>query len=577
MAFNADLVIRNGTIVDGTGGETFEGDVAISDGKIIAVGRGDAWQGKEEIDAKGLLVTPGFVDIHTHYDGQATWEDRLSPSSWHGVTTAVMGNCGVGFAPCRPADHENLIRLMEGVEDIPEVVMASGLPWNWETYPEYLDAVEKRAHDIDLVSLLPHSALRVYVMGQRGIDREAATSDDIARMVELTGEAMLAGAIGFATSRTIIHRSRDGDLIPTFGAAEAELEAIALALKKAGHGIIELATDFNYWEDVPSEFSIYRRISELSGVPVTFGVAEMHSKPDVWREVIGLVEKANDEDVNIKVQVFPRPTGLVLGFDLSANPFCLCPTYKALSDLPFSERVVRLRDPEIRARIISEPPADHFSVLLGFVRQFDRMFALGEVPKYDPGPAATIAAQAAVLGVSPEALAYDILLGQEGRATLFLPFTNYAHGNLDAARALMLHRDTILGLGDGGAHYGMICDASYPTSLLTYWTRDRPTDRLPLAWAIKQLSRDTAHFVGLRDRGVLAPGYKADLNIIDYDRLSLGPPKAIFDLPAGGRRLTQRAAGFVASIVSGTVTYREGVPTGALPGRLVRGPQRAPV
>lgn len=570
MVAEFDHVIRNGTVVDGSGGPAFEGDVAIRDGRIAAIGTVSG-VGREETDATGRLVTPGFVDIHTHYDGQAIWSDRLSPSSSHGVTTVVMGNCGVGFAPCRREDHELLIKVMEGVEDIPGAVMAEGLDWSWETFPQYLDALDSRPRDIDAAVYLPHSPLRVYAMGARGAQRETATDDDLRRMRQLAREAVEAGALGFATSRLHIHRTADGSEIPTFGSSEAELAAITDGLRDAGRGVIQAVLDFpdESWE----QLKMLRRLGERSGRPVTFTLGSGNAGPEGWRTALEIVEEANDSGIPITAQVFPRPIGLVQGHNLSINPFSLCPTYQALASLSFDEKIRELRKPEVRAKLIAEKPGSGPSMLAALGRTYEWMFPLADPPDYEPSAADSIAARARQAGLSPEEFVYDLLLGNDGRAMVYVALGNFHSASLNSVREMMQHKDTVLGLGDGGAHYGMICDASYPTFVLTHWTRDRSTGRLPLPWAVKALAADPARTVGLHDRGLIAPGYKADINVIDYDRLALDVPTIRFDLPAGGRRLDQTARGFDLTMVSGAVVYRRGEATGALPGRLVRGAQ----
>ncbi|HEX3920243.1 MAG TPA: amidohydrolase family protein [Caulobacteraceae bacterium] len=574
MAREFDTVIRGGTIVDGTGGASFEGDVGISGGKIAAVGQ-VAGRGAEEVDAKGLLVTPGFVDIHTHYDGQAIWADRLSPSSSHGVTTAVGGNCGVGFAPCRPEHRELLVSVMEGVEDIPEVVMTEGLTWNWETYPEYLNALEARPHDIDFASQIPHSAVRVYVMGQRGADREPATADDLVRMQAIVREAMDVGALGFATSRLVIHKTGKGDAIPTYDSAERELEAIALALKDSGKGVLQ-AVFGSPGRTLVDEVGLLSRLTKMSGRPASFSMAQEIARPDVWRDVMAALAEANTQGPRIRAQVYPRPIGVVLGFDLSINPFSLCPSWEALARLPFGERIKALRDPEVRARLLSEDANDPVIPLSRLGRLYERMYPLNDPPNYEPAPEDSILAQAARRGINPAELAYDLLMEKDGHGLLLSVLANYGSGNLDPILSLMKDPNSVIGLGDGGAHYGMISDVSYPTFVLEHWTRTRAGERISIERAIKALTSDTADAVGLNDRGVLSVGRKADLNLIDHGAVHLPPPGVAYDLPAGGRRLFQGAEGYVATMVSGQVIARDGVPTSALPGRLVRGPQSAP-
>ena len=569
-----DLVIRNGLVIDGTGAERFEADIGVKAGRIAAIGKIDA-AGTEEVDARGKLVTPGFVDIHTHYDGQAVWSDRLSPSSSHGVTTVVGGNCGVGFAPCRPEHRELLVSVMEGVEDIPEVVMTEGLTWDWQTYPEYLSAIEKRPHDIDFASQIPHSAVRVFVMGQRGADREPATEDDLQRMQAIVREAIDVGALGFATSRLVIHKTGQGDAIPTFQAAEHELEAMALALKDAGRGVLQavFGESGRTFED---EIDLLSRLTRISGRPASFSMAQSNDNPDAWRHVMQHLAEANAKGPPIRAQVYPRPIGVVLGFDLSINPFSLCPSYQPLAKLPFAERIAALRDPTMRARLLVEDPGEAIIPLARLGRRFDFMYPLGDPPNYEPTPEMSIAAQAAARGVNPKELAYDLLLENGGRGLLLTALANYGSGSLDPIYSLITDPNTVIGLGDGGAHYGMICDSSYPTFVMQHWTREREGQRLSIEAAVRSLTLDTATTVGLLDRGALTVGRKADLNVIDYDQLRLATPHVAYDLPAGGRRITQGARGYDALIVSGQVVSRHGEATGALPGRLVRGPQVAP-
>ena len=574
MARQFDLVIRQGVVVDGSGGEAFEADVGVLDGRIAAIGP-RLGAGTEEIEAKGKLVTPGFVDVHTHYDGQVTWEHRLAPSSAHGVTTAVMGNCGVGFAPCRPDEHELLIRLMEGVEDIPHPVLVEGLPWAWESFPEYLDFLSDRDFDIDVGAYMPHAPLRVYAMGKRAIDLEPATEADRARMAALLREAVAAGALGIATSRTLFHRSSDGKSIPTLTASEDELTALALALKDCGTGILQIVGDF---PDPPNYFAMLRRLVERSGRPLTFSLATGNTAPYIWPDVLRWVGEANDAGFPMYPQVLPRAIGMLLGHDLTLNPFYMTDTYRALAPLPLAARVAELRRPEIRARILAETNRpDAANALGGAVRRFHSMFLLGDPPDYEQKPEASIAGRAVARGIAPEALAYDLLLEQDGGAMLYLALANLADGTLDAALAMLGHRDTVPGLGDGGAHCGTICDGSYSTFLLTHFARDRRAGgTMTLPTAVRKLTRATAEVIGLRDRGLVAPGYKADLNVIDFDRLALHAPEVSRDLPGGGRRLIQRAEGYAATIVNGVPVYRDGAATGALPGRLVRGSQAAP-
>ncbi len=568
-----DLVIRGGTIYDGTGSAPVAGDVAIADGKIVGVGK-IADSGREEIDAKGMIVTPGFVDIHTHYDGQATWDTRLTPSSWHGVTTVVMGNCGVGFAPCRLDDHDMLIRLMEGVEDIPGVVLTEGLKWNWETFAQFLEALEARPHDIDFATQVPHGALRVYVMGERGANRDPATPADIADMAAIARDAVKAGALGFSTSRTLNHRTSDGQPTPTLTAAEDELVGIAMGLKAADAGVLQVVSDFT---DPLRELAMLRRMVSESGRPLSFSLVQSDRGPQAWKRLLGWVDDCTKDGLTVRAQVCGRPVGLLLGLSLTINPFSAHPSYKQIEGLPFAERLKLLRTSEWRARLLGEQPNSDNPFVKAVLRNFSKMFPLNDPPNYEPTTDQSLGAQAQRAGKRPEELAYDWMLADDGRALILFPFLNYADDNLEPSLAMMRHPHTILGLGDGGAHVGMICDGSFPTSMLTHWTRDRTRgEKLPLEWVIKAQCRDTAEAVGLFDRGLLKPGYKADLNVIDYDRLTLHRPAVAYDLPAGGRRLVQRADGYVANVVSGEVTYRNGEPTSALPGKLVRGAQRAP-
>ena len=576
MAVDIDLLLRGGLVVDGTGAEPFEADVAIGRDRIVAVGK-IAGRARDEIDAKGLVVTPGFVDIHTHYDGQVTWENRLVPSSSHGVTSVVMGNCGVGFAPCRPDQHEMLIQLMEGVEDIPHPVLVDGLPWTWESYPEYLDYLASRRFDMDICGYLPHAALRVYVMGERGAAREPATAADLMQMAQIARQAVDAGAMGFSTSRTFFHRSSDGKSTPSFEAAEDELTALALALKDAGKGVMQLIADF----DEPAEtFALLRRLVERSGRPLSVSLLEGTYGPMTlrWRDVLDWAAGASAEGLPIKAQVLSRAIGVMLGHELTLNTFYTCASYVELAGLPFDERIGALRQPEMRARILAESADPDPTIVIGrLAQEFDHMFLLGDPPDYEQPLDQSIAARAARLGVTPRELVYDLMLERGGRNNLYVTLCNYEYGSLDSSLEMMRHAGAVLGLGDGGAHCGTICDGSYPTFMLTHWVRDRTRgERLPLPLVVKWLSHDTARTVGLLDRGTIAPGSKADLNVIDMDRLLLHAPEVTHDLPGGGRRLVQRADGYAATIVNGSVVYRRGAPTGALPGRLVRGQQAAP-
>jgi N-acyl-D-aspartate/D-glutamate deacylase len=565
-----DLIIRTGTVIDGTGGDPFEADIAIESGKIVSIGKITA-TAAEEIDARGKIITPGFVDPHSHYDAQATWSSRITPSSWHGVTTTMMGNCGVGFAPCRPEDQELLIKLMEGVEDIPEPVLTEGIPWNWRSFPDFMDALAARPYDLDLAVQVPHAAVRVHVMGRRGVDREPATEADAAAMARLAAEGIRAGALGFSTSRTINHKTKAGEHIPTLDAEEAELAAIAGALREVGSGLLQVISDF---DDPEPEFAMLRRLAERSGRPMPITILQRDNKPEEWRQITGWIAEANRAGVPMLGQVLTRPTGIILGFEISQNPFLGRPSFDAIADLPFEQKIAELRRPERKAAILAED-TDNDS-LRRRVRRWDRMFPLADPPNYEPSPEDSIEARATRAGRDPADFAYDLLLENNGRTLIYRPLSNYTYGNLDTVHDMLCHDATIVGLGDGGAHVGILSDASALSTMLTHWTRDRAGPRFPLPWAVKRITRDSAHAIGLRDRGVIAPGYKADLNVIDYDRLSLRAPVVAYDLPAGGRRLIQRAEGYDATIVSGVVVSRNGEATGALPGRLVRGAQAAP-
>jgi len=565
-----DLVIRGGFVVDGSGTPGREADIAIADGRISHVGDVTG-AGAEEIDAKGKLVAPGFVDIHTHYDGQVTWGDALSPSSNHGVTTAVMGNCGVGFAPVRSHDHDRLIRLMEGVEDIPFPVLAEGLPWNWESFPDYLDSLEDRAFDIDFGAQLPHAALRVYVMGDRGANREDATDEDISAMAALAKSAVEAGALGFSTSRTLNHRTSDGQPTPTLTASEKELTGIAMALGEAGKGVLQFVSDFN---DPQKEAAMLRRIVERSGRPLSVSLAQADVAPEGWKLLLNEIEAASADGLNMRAQVGPRPVGLLLGLELTLNPFSGHPVYQTIANEPFEKRVHMLSDPAFQHRLLNDEPDADNPFVKSILRSFGKMFVLGDPPDYEPTEDKTVAAIAKARGTSPEAVALDLMLADNGRGMLYLPFLNYAQGSLDPVRVMLESPASLPGLSDGGAHVGMICDGSFPTTLLTHWARDRSRgDKLPLEFLIKRQSHDTAAWVGLKDRGLLQPGYRADLNVIDFDGLTLHTPHIVYDLPAGGRRLMQMADGYEATLVAGQVIQRYGQATGAKPGRLVRGAQ----
>ena len=568
-----DLVIRHGRVVDGTGAPARMADVAVDGDRISAVG--DVPEaGRIEIGADGQLVTPGFVDIHTHYDGQVVWDPELSPSSWHGVTTVVMGNCGVGFAPVRADRHEFLISVMEGVEDIPGTALAEGVRFSWESFPEYLDAVGSLRRTIDVGAQMPHSALRVYVMGDRGRDHEeVATEEEIATMRRLTAEALRAGALGFTTSRTINHKDRDGNQIPTLTNAPAELWGISAALRDVGFGHLELVSDF---VDLDREFEIFRGLAHSGDAALSILLVQNDQSPNRWREVLDRIHEARADGLDVTAQVAIRPVCLLMGLESSMHPFITCPTYRReLASLPLAERVARMRHPEVRASLLEEHQ-HRTRGMSGIVAQsFHKMFPLGDPPDYEPAPEHSIEARAVAAGVPAAEMAYDMLLEREGRELMLFPLANFTDGNLDVIREMNLSPYTVPGLSDGGAHCGVICDASFPTYMLTHWTRDRRQgERLPLEYVVQRQCRDTARKVGLHDRGTLEVGMLADVNVIDYDNLTLRSPEMVFDLPAGGRRLVQRAEGYSATVKRGQVIYCDGVATGQLPGQLIRGPQR---
>ena len=570
-----DLIIKGGTVVDGTGADARTADIAVDSGRITDVGQveGGATQ---VIDADGLLVTPGWVDVHTHYDGQATWDSELAPSSWHGVTTLVMGNCGVGFAPALPDRHDWLIGLMEGVEDIPGTALAEGIEWEWETFPQYLDALEKRRWTVDVGTQVPHGAVRAYVMGDRGARNEAATAEDIDAMRAIVLEALQAGALGFSTSRTIGHRAIDGEVVPGTYAAEDELFGIGSALGEARTGVFELAPLGAAGEEpegVMGEVDWMRRLSAAIDRPVSFALLQVDAAPDLWRTQLDESLEACAEGAQLFPQVAGRPTGLLTGHHATYCLFADIPAYRELrarhlSPAEFSEA---LADPEVRRAIVSWTPGSPGEAD-SMARAYARTFVLGDPPDYEPGPERSLAGLAAARGVTPLEVAYDEMAKDGGTGLLYLPILNYATGDLDHVHQMLLHPQGLLGLSDGGAHTGTICDGSMPTFMLTHWTRDRTRgDTLPLEYVVRKQTRDTARLYGMSDRGTIEPGALADFNLIDYDGLSLGAPFVRTDLPAGGRRLLQEATGYVATIKQGTLTFDHGEPTGELPGRLLRG------
>ena len=569
-----DLVIRNARIADGTGRPVFTGDVAVQGDRIAAVG-GKLGPGRREIAADGRLLAPGWIDVHTHYDGQATWDPLLGPSCWHGVTTLVMGNCGVGFAPVRPADHDRLIEMMEGVEDIPGTALHEGLTWGWESFPEYLDTLAGMPHAVDIGVQVPHNPVRSYVMGDRASsDTEAATADEIAEMQRIVIEGLKAGALGVTTSRTKFHRTSKGEHVPSRFAAEQELFALAGALRQHGQGVYGMLCDF---DDPEAEVAMIRRLSVAAGKPVYYLLVQMDHVPDTWSRVLSMSGPGSDGATLIP-QVSSRPVGFLLSLEATLHPFISRKSYKAIAHLPLGERLQAMRNPEIRAQILAET-REHRSPLLREVTQtgFHKMFRLGDPPNYEPAPEESVQAIADREGRSAQEVAYDILLEREGKEFLCMFFTNYLHKDHEVTLQMMEHEGAVLGVGDGGAHCGLICDASMPTFLLTHWVRDRTRGRrVPLEWAVKRHTLDNARLFGLGDRGAILPGMKADLNLIDDAGLRLHPPQMIYDLPAGGRRLIQRVDGYAATILSGQVTFEESEGTGTLPGRLIRGQQTGP-
>jgi N-acyl-D-amino-acid deacylase len=556
-------------IADGSGGVPWSGSIGIRDGRIAAVGE-ISGRGSEEIDARDRLVTPGFVDIHTHYDGHATWANRLEPSSQHGVTTVVTGNCGVGFAPCRPEDRERLVKLMEGVEDIPEAVMSAGLPWNWRSFPEYLNALERRRFDIDVATQVPHAPLRVFVMGDRAIEREPATAADIAEMASLARQGIEAGALGFSTSRTLNHRASDGTVTYSYAAAREELVGIAEGVARAGKGVLQFISDF---DDVDAEFGIVREMVRASRRPLSLSLMQMPNCPDRWREILHRVETAGLPEAPIRAQVCGRPVGVLMALDFSRNPFLVCPSYVEVLKLSSSERREALLAPERKSRILAEHASIRDDDSFRLLSDFSKMYELGEELDYEPPAKASLAARACAAGGNPAELAYDILVERGG--VIYIPAANYTGNSMEAIRTLLFHPASVLGLGDGGAHCGMICDASLPTYMLKRWSRRsgsaEPADRVPVEQVVQALTLDTARAVGLYDRGAIRIGARADINVIDMDRIDLLRPQAVADLPDGAKRIGQGARGYDATIVAGVVTYRHGEATGALPGRLVRG------
>lgn len=562
-----DLIIKNGLIYDGIGSEPFAADIAISDEKIVKIGPLDK-EAKNTIDATGKIVTPGFVDIHTHYDGQVTWDPYLRPSTYHGVTTVVMGNCGVGFSPCKPDQRGWLIGLMEGVEDIPGTALHEGIDWEWESFPEYLNALEKKPLAIDVGTQIPHGAVRAYVMGERGINHEEATQEEIDEMKQIVQEAVEAGAYGFSTSRTEKHNDVNGNLTPSITAHKTELVEIAKALGEINKGVLQGISDFY---DFDSEFDIFKSMSSESGRPISITVEQQDARPDWWLKLLDGIEDAQSQGINMFGQVPPRATGILMGLTATLNPFRFHPSYMEIADLDLEERVKIMKDPVFKEKLLNENPVSINSLVDEIVNAYGKMFKLGEPANYEPDPDDSFESIGKRSIMSPQAIAYEVMLEKEGRALIYHPLFNYLPGDLSLVEKMLKHPFTIAGLGDAGAHCGAISDASFPTTLVQHWSRDRSRgDKIPLKTVIKMQTSETASLLGIDDRGVIKEGYKADINIIDYEGLTLHEPEIINDLPAGGRRLVQKASGYDYTIVSGEVAFIKGEATGALNGRLIR-------
>ena len=565
----ADLVIRGGTVIDGSGGDPFEADVAVEAGKIVAVGEVSA-RGSEEIDARGKIVTPGFVDPHSHYDAQATWssQDHAEFVAWG--DDDVDRQLRRRLRAVRSGGSGAVDKIDGGRRGYSRAGADRGIPWNWRSFPDFLNALEARPYDLDIATQVPHAAVRVHVMGKRGVDREPATAAESREMARIAVEGIQAGALGFSTSRTINHKTKAGAHIPTLDADEAELGAIAEGLRGLGAGWMQVISDF---DDPAPEFAMLRRLVVQGGRPMAITILQRDAKPEEWRQITGWIAEASRAGLPMLGQVLTRPTGIILGFEISQNPFLGRPSFDAIADLPFEQKIAELRRPERRAAILAEETGD--DSLRRRVRRWDRMCPMSDPPNYEPSPEDSIAAIAARMGRDPADVAYDLLLENNGKTLLYRPLSNYSYGNLDTVHDMLAHDATIVGLGDGGAHVGILSDASALSTMLTHWTRDRKGARFSLPWGVKRISRDSAMAIGLHDRGLVARGYKADLNVIDYDRLSIRAPEVVYDLPTGGRRLIQRADGYEATIVSGVTATRNGEATGALPGRLVRGARAA--
>jgi N-acyl-D-aspartate/D-glutamate deacylase len=578
-----DLKITGGTIIDGTGKSRYQSDIGIKDGIIIALGKVEGSASKI-INAEGKIVTPGFVDIHTHYDGQISWDSEMAPSSLHGVTTIIMGSCGIGFAPCKKEDRQKLITLMEGVEDIPGSALSEGLKWDWETIPEYMDSIESIPHTLDFCVQVTHDPLRVYVMGDRAVHNQKANNEDIEKMRALLKEALEAGAVGFSTGRSDNHRSGTGEHTPAAEAQEEELSGIVKAFHGLNHGVIQAVSDFDMTtgnEHFDREFDLLERMAQSSGKPMSISLMQRDQSPNQWRWIIKRSEEANEKVIPIKLQVAGRAIGVLLGLETTFHPFMGFPSYKKISHLSLEERVKIMKDPEFKEKILTEkneplagdgsripPLADLLLAQLDMIGM--RMFKLGEEPDYEPSMATSIGLKSKQKGESVLSGLYDAILEEDGHSFIYFPLYNYGEGNLNNLHEMLKHPLSMPGLSDGGAHVGTICDASFPTFMISHWTRDRKGEKFELEDVIKRQTKDTAEFIGLKDRGTIEIGKKADINVIDYENLNLYPPKLIADLPAGGKRLIQNARGYVATIVSGKVINDNGNLTGEKPGKLVR-------
>jgi N-acyl-D-aspartate/D-glutamate deacylase len=564
-----DLLIKGGTVFDGTGAKAQVADVAIKDGLIAEVGK-ISGQAHRVINADGLTVAPGWVDIHTHYDGQASWDPYMTPSSWHGVTTAVMGNCGVGFAPAHAHQREWMIELMEGVEDIPGAVLSEGVKWEWESFPQYLQAMSAIPRILDIGTQIPHGALRVFVMGERGANREVATRDDMNAMAAIAKEAVAAGALGFTSSRTAVHRTKHGEAVPSLGAANQELITIARAIGETGKGVLQLITD---WDNLDEEFKLIEDMVRFSGRPLSYSLLQHDFLPGRWQEVLRRTSNARNAGLDIKAQVACRGIGMIHGLECSMHPFFLAPSYKSIAHLNISERVLAMGNKDLRGRILQEAavPLDNRR-LDSITQHFHKYFPIYDKANYEPLPEESIAAIARAMGRPAAEVAYDMMLEEQGRRKFYFPLYNYSENNLNAVREMLMHPAALLGLGDAGAHCGYICDASYPTYLIQHWARDRTRgEKIPLEFLIHAQTLRNAQALGMNDRGALLLGMKADINLIDFEKLDLSPPMMINDLPAGGRRLVQKAQGYMATLVSGKVVMEQGEASGELPGQLVRG------